>query len=171
MSISDEWNKVRTLRDKTIKSLVLSFNEPIFEDYTIPSSYKIGQFAEIAIRRLCGVDKAKEKVFMSEGVGWFYLKNVEVLQKRVKQGLMDTLGGPRYEYSSLDLDMICPQYLERVWVFGYGDLYKFLEGERERTEAEFTEFWNLKEQQNFLWMQKIIRSHAKKDIQKRKSQN
>jgi len=140
------------LVDRTIEAILLGFNKllhPHYKDYVIPSPRRIQDFVGKASRDIKLRGRIKE--------GWERITMREVT------------GGPEQSTNYFEDYMhgFIQNKLDWRFFLGYGDLYKFREGEREKAEERAKSYWTTSEIKNFRKINVITQKMAIKHYRER----
>jgi hypothetical protein len=156
----NECKKLFELEDRTSEALLLQFDpkEIITNALYIPNPCEI---------REIGLE--------------FHRANREALQKRVREGLWAIFqrGSTWNEETECALENYmfklgegiepawCGKRIEGAWIYGFGDLFRFKQGEREKVERLYQEYWNPEERADFDKIGIILRDKTKQQYERR----
>ncbi len=144
-------------------ALLLQFKKPIRYDLTIPNGYHIYNLFVVADKIMKGGRINKKGIYlMQHDFEYISEKSFPHLSKKVSKGLIDVLRDSRRETSFLQ------DYMERRkdifgrdWFFGYGDLFRFRDGEREKAELRVSNTFSKEELAEFNKIGEIIQPYIK----------
>lgn len=163
------------LVNRTIDALLLGFDKPIRFDYFIPQPHYIVGGISFAVAKLFGNTHRELKntnpanARMIEGRNLWHLSGIKTFENRVKEGLERALTTkyPSYNGEIPIISNLTPSYclyndykFGVEWFFGYGNLFRFRAGEREKAEKNVKEYFNEKEMANFRQLYEPMREYV-----------
>jgi len=162
MNATSRWKKQVELENRTCEALVLGLRKPIWDKYSIPDAYEIGEHLGYALRQLGG--ELVESFSWWDSVRWPTIKDLSKIKQRVAEGLFAITSSGKEEDTQLHVFLSSNPAIESSWAFMIGDLYRFKPGERKKAAARVKAYWQPDELRDFRNLHRYMRSYNQKDL-------
>jgi hypothetical protein len=157
----DSWKKYCELCDRSCDALVLGY-EPtnvLSGRFYVPGVSNCEEGFGFALRKVFG---EKNGLFhWADSVKWATVKDLNRLEPRILRGVQEVVSGdPDYQTEFDQYFSSLGRRFEHHWVFLKGDLYKFIDGEREKAVELFDGFWNETEKNRWREIHGFMREYT-----------
>ena len=163
------YNQIMELSDRSCDALVLAFspNQVIGRDYEkgfyIPSSSDVERAYGHSLRKILGRKDGGNH--WSDAVLWGNINNINKLEKRIHNGTSQVICGD-HQYQTIFEGYLSSMSMNfgHMFMYGKGDIYRFLEGQREKTSQKFKAFWTKEEKKRWDKIHKFMREYTQENI-------
>jgi len=171
--MSREKDKTLELYDRSCDALVLAYSPQIVlgrdkeNTFYIPSSKEVGRAFGYSLRKILG--KKEGGSHWTDSVYWGAIANLDKLEPRILEGTEKVLRGSKNTNSYFEgyYSSGILRNFGNLFIFGKGDLYRFLHGKRKPTLENFRAYWNEKEKGRWKDIHKFMREFTKKEFERK----